>query len=267
MGLLSCKDCGYAYYRTSTRTSTRKLYYYRCLGSDDYRYEGGRVCTNQPVRADYLDDLVWAQVTALLADPSLVQGELDRRLVELQASNPANAERSRLELDATRTAKAISRLIEAYQEELVSLEELRDRMPALRAKQTSLKGALDSLDAQLLDQQTYLKLAEDLESFLTRLRDTADGSTIEERQKVLRSVVKEVLVSPDSVVIRHSIPVHRPFLSPGYRLRLGSHQPADGERRAPPARSDLARPASPSRRDRPLRGRSRDPLPDQGAGR
>jgi site-specific DNA recombinase len=224
MGLLSCKDCGYAYYRTSTRTSTRKLYYYRCLGSDDYRYEGGRVCTNQPVRADYLDDLVWAQVTALLADPSLVQGELDRRLVELQASNPANAERSRLELDATRTAKAISRLIEAYQEELVSLEELRDRMPALRAKQTSLKGALDSLDAQLLDQQTYLKLAEDLESFLTRLRDTADGSTIEERQKVLRSVVKEVLVSPDSVVIRHSIPVHRPFLSPGYRLRLGSHR-------------------------------------------
>jgi site-specific DNA recombinase len=224
MGLVACKDCGYAYYRTSTRTSTRKIYYYRCLGSDDYRYEGGRVCTNQPVRADYLDDLVWAQVTALLANPGLVQGELDRRLAELKSTNPANAERSRLELEATRTAKAITRLVEAYQEELVSLDELRARMPALRGKQTGLQASLDSLEAQLLDQQTYLKLAEDLEGFLARLRDTAEQSTVEERQKVLRSVVKEILVSPDRVVIRHSIPVHRPFLSPGYRLRLGSHR-------------------------------------------
>ena len=34
-GMLICQVCGYAYYRTSTRTSARKLYYYRCLGSDD----------------------------------------------------------------------------------------------------------------------------------------------------------------------------------------------------------------------------------------
>ena len=36
-GLLVCNRCGYAYYRTSTQTSSRKLYYYRCLGSDAYR--------------------------------------------------------------------------------------------------------------------------------------------------------------------------------------------------------------------------------------
>ncbi|WP_371642629.1 recombinase family protein [Streptomyces mirabilis] len=52
-GLAACATCGYGYYRTSTRTTNKKIYYYRCLGSDDYRYEGGRVCTNKPVRADY----------------------------------------------------------------------------------------------------------------------------------------------------------------------------------------------------------------------
>ena len=40
-GLLACSACGYGYYRTSARTTSRKIYYYRCLGSDDYRYEGG----------------------------------------------------------------------------------------------------------------------------------------------------------------------------------------------------------------------------------
>lgn len=40
-----CATCGGGYYRTSTRTTNEKIYYYRCLSSDDYRYEGGHVCT------------------------------------------------------------------------------------------------------------------------------------------------------------------------------------------------------------------------------
>ena len=41
-GLAACASCGYGYYRTSTTTSSgKKIYYYRCLGSDDYRYQGG----------------------------------------------------------------------------------------------------------------------------------------------------------------------------------------------------------------------------------
>jgi site-specific DNA recombinase len=235
MGLVACQSCGYAYYRTSTRTKKRKLYYYRCLGSDDYRYEHGRICQNKPVRADYLDDLVWGQVTALLADPTLVQAELDRRLEELRAANPATAERTRLELDLTRATKGIERLVGAYQEDLLTLDELRARIPELRAKETSLSGALAALDAQLLDRDTYLALAENLEGFLTRLRDTSEAATIEDRQKVVRSVVKEVLVGPERVVIRHSIPTHRPFRHGGYPLRLRSQDAAlrsAGDRRA-----------------------------------
>jgi site-specific DNA recombinase len=222
LGLVACQSCGYAYYRTSTRTKKHKLYYYRCLGSDDYRYEHGRICDNKPVRADYLDDLVWGQVTALLADPRLVQAELDRRLEELRVANPASAERSRIELDLTRATKAIGRLVQAYQEELVTLDELRARMPELRAKELSLSGALASLDAQLLNRETYLMLSENLEGFLSRLRDTSEAATIQDRQKVLRSVVKEVLVGPERVVIRHSIPAHRPFRHGDYPLRLRS---------------------------------------------
>ena len=33
-GLVHCAGCGYALYRTSTHSSARKIYYYRCLGSD-----------------------------------------------------------------------------------------------------------------------------------------------------------------------------------------------------------------------------------------
>jgi site-specific DNA recombinase len=218
-GLAACERCGYAYYRTSARTSARRLYYYRCLGSDDYRYEGGRVCANLPVRADYLDQVVWEHVTGLLADPALVRGELDRRLAELRAANPATATKARLEREQARTATAISRLVEAYQEQLLSLNELRGRMPALRAKQQTLHAQLDALEAQLADHQTTLKLAENLEGFLGRLRDTATTASVPERQRVLRLLVKEILIGPERVVVRHRIPVTSPEPAPGYLLR------------------------------------------------
>ena len=79
-GLTACAGCGYAYYRTSTRTTNKKIFYYRCLGSDDYRYPGGRVCSNTPVRADHLDTVVWDHITALIADPTLIAAEIDKRL-------------------------------------------------------------------------------------------------------------------------------------------------------------------------------------------
>ena len=222
-GLAACQGCGYAYYRTSTRTTSHRLYYYRCLGSDDYRYQGGRVCANLPVRADYLDRVVWDHVTRLLADPKLIRAELDRRLVELQAANPQTATKARLQRELARATTATRRLVEAYQEQLLSLEELRSRIPALRAKQQTLRAQLDTLDAQLIDQAAYLKLAETLESFLDRLRDKADTASVPERQRVLRLLVKEILIGPERVIVRHRIPVTSPDSAPGYLLRGRSH--------------------------------------------
>jgi hypothetical protein len=52
------------YYRTSTRTTGKKIYYYRCMGSDDYGYKAGRACGNTPVHPEYLDQVVWGHVSS-----------------------------------------------------------------------------------------------------------------------------------------------------------------------------------------------------------
>ncbi len=222
-GIVACQSCGYSYYRTSTRTCKRMLYYYRCLGSDDHRYEGGRICHNPPVRQDYLDGLVWEHVTALLTDPQLIRVELERRLQESRAASPFTTQKASLERELRRTERAIQRLVEAYQEELITLEELRRRMPELRKKITPLRTRLDALEAQAVDREAYLRLAENLEGFLVRLREAAQGVSVPERQRVLRLIVREVLVGPERVVIRHSIPNSRDTPpDPGYRLRWRS---------------------------------------------
>jgi site-specific DNA recombinase len=206
-GLAACAACGYGYYRASTRTTNKKIYYYRCLGSDDYRYEGGRVCHNKPVRADYLDHVVWEHITGLLADPHLIRAEINKRLDQARTADPAVKQRQRLDLALAKATKAITNMIEAFQEQLLTIDELRARMPDLRARESGLRGQIDALDAQLADRELYLKLADDLHRFLAQLRDKADVFTIEERQRVLRLLVKDVLVGPEKITIRHRIPV------------------------------------------------------------
>jgi len=169
----------------------------------------------------------------------------------LQAANPTTATKARLQREQTRTATAISRLVEAYQEQLLSLAELRERMPTLRAKEQTLRAQLDALEAELVDQETYLKLAETLEGFLARLRGKADTASVPERQRVLRLLVKEVLIGPERVVIRHRIPVTNPEPTPGYLLRgrspvtaAGQHRPGRARRAPRRAPDDHTSPAA-----------------------
>jgi site-specific DNA recombinase len=101
----------------------------------------------------------------------------------------------------------IERLLTAYQEELLSLEQLRERMPMLRQRQQTLRAELQAIADQANDRAAFLRLAETLTAFLTRLRSAAEALSVIERQKIVRLLVKEILVGEDAITIRHSIPI------------------------------------------------------------
>ena len=74
---MHCRQCSYALYRSSARTSARKIYYYRCSGSDAYRHGGKAIYDQKPIRQDLLDQLVWDEILRLLEDPTLIQNKFD----------------------------------------------------------------------------------------------------------------------------------------------------------------------------------------------
>ena len=243
-GMLVCRRCGYAYYRCSTRTTKRKLYYYRCLGSDGWRYEDGVRCASRPVRQDRLDAVVWRELVRLLEDPALLAAELERRLAAGRETDPQRRRQAELHGERERLERAGARLVTAYQEELISLDELRGRMPAMRSRMRVLEAELDAIETAAAERERYLRIAETLESFRDRLRAGSESLDVIERQKVLRSLVKEVLVDDGEITIRHSIPMTEgggcaPGNPPsnssqqdpepqGYLLRLGSPHPTSG---------------------------------------
>ncbi len=207
-GLVSCQKCGYAFSRTSTRTTARKIHYYKCIGSDGWRKLGGPVCDNgRLIQQDLLDQIVWAEVIRLLEDPMLIQQELDRRLAAARSSDPTQKREQSLQRELAHVGKGIERLLNAYQEALMSIEQLRERMPALRQREQALRAELQAIADQANDRAAFLRLAETLTAFLARLRGAADTLSITERQRIVRLVVKDILIGDDTITIRHSIPV------------------------------------------------------------
>jgi site-specific DNA recombinase len=139
--------------------------------------------------------------------------------------------------------KGVERLLNAYQEALLSIEQLRERMPGLRQREQTLRAELQAIADQANDRAAFLRLAETLTAFLTRLRSAAETLNVTERQRIVRLVVKDVLVGDDSITIRHSIsvpsgppqnsgsPPSRPD-GQSYLLRKGSDLPGARQLRA-----------------------------------
>jgi site-specific DNA recombinase len=161
-------------------------------------------------------------------------------------ADPLRKREQSLRQQHTRLENHIARLVAAYQEELITLAELRQRIPNLRKQQQTVESQLQSLEIMSEDQSRYLRLAETLSEFRGRLRARAETLNVIERQKILRLVVQEILVGNDTIRIRHSIPVVDPGPGPNadpklpnnagarvgdgsYLLRTGSHQSAVSE--------------------------------------
>jgi site-specific DNA recombinase len=199
----------------------------------------GPVCTNRPIRQDSLDEFVWNEIIRLLNDPTLVQSEIDRRREAARSADPLRKREDELGREQARLEKSSDRLINAYQEGLVTLTQLRQRMPELRKQAQAVESELQSLAMAAVDAAKYLQLAESLDVFRSKLRMRAETLNIRERQQILRLLVKEILVSGEHITIRHSIPippsgsrsggVPQPASgtgaspAPGYLLRSGSH--------------------------------------------
>jgi site-specific DNA recombinase len=160
--------------------------------------------------------VVWDHITGLLADPPWSAPRSTADSSRPARPTPVTRQRKQLELALAKAATPVTAMIEAYSEQLITIDELRAKMPHLRAREAGLRSQLAALDAQAADRDAYLKLAGDLGGFLAQLRGSAATASIRDRQRVLRLLVKDVLIGPEKITIRHRIPVREPAGSGGH---------------------------------------------------
>jgi site-specific DNA recombinase len=202
-GLVVCKQCGYAYYgkplsRSSAKGQVRHYAYYRCIGSDAYRFGGQRVCANTQVRTDCLEQAVWQEVRALVMDPHRLTREYERRLQAL--SQPADdvGQRS-LDNQLRQCRQGVVRLIDAYSEGYLEKGEFEPRITRLRERQHTLERQIEQRQEEALSRNELQLIVGRLEDFAAKVAGSIDNLGFTAQRDLVRTLVKRIEIDQENV--------------------------------------------------------------------
>jgi len=211
--LLTCETCGLAMYGVTYKATGRQpeRRYYECHGKDKILSAREEKCAQRPARGEELEEAVWRHVSALLAEPDRLLRQFERFADKArEGDDRERAEDQRLDGLIARLGREEKRLVDAYQAEVIDLEELAARRTQLAERRRALLAQREQR-ARLRDQAGKAReVMADLTAFCERVRSRLVGATFEEKQSILQLLIERIIVGEDSLEIRHVIPLHSP---------------------------------------------------------
>ena len=200
-GLLVCALCQYAYYgkavsNKAAKGKKRDYAYYRCIGTDAYRFGGERVCDNLQVRTDKLDEWVWNEVCALLENPQRLAQEYQRRL---EAPHPKNQDLVTTQAQLTKVRQGIARLIDSYTEGFIEKQEFEPRIKRLRERLSRLEDQDQQIKLEVARQAQLRLVITRLEEFAEKVKDGLLEADWLAKRELIRTLVKRVEIGKEEV--------------------------------------------------------------------
>lgn len=213
-GLIVCACCGYAYYGKALSPSARKYHersyaYYRCIGSDAYRFGGVRLCWNKQLRTDLVEEAVWEEVCRLLEHPERLEQEYRRRLVQEEQTPD---ELSRLEARMGRLQQGIGRLIDSYAEGLIDKAEFEPRIARMRERLKQIEAQAQQITDEVSLERELTLILGHLDEFAARIKTGLHEADWLTRREIIRALVKRVEIDQEQV--RVVFRVNPPSLTP-----------------------------------------------------
>jgi site-specific DNA recombinase len=204
-GLVRCGECGYK----MCGVFKGKYAYYTCRkGRDLVETHRETKCTSRSARQDRLDEVVWQKVTELLENPALII-EQYKRQKDIILSGGTQERCQKLEQQIQRYNKQILRLIDAYQMEIITLEDLDTRKSNLEQKISQLQEQIGNIKAAEKKEIDYKKIFDNIEAFCEAVKRGIGNASFEEKRRIIELLVEEVIVTNGKVDINHIIPLEK----------------------------------------------------------
>jgi len=205
--LVSCGVCGLSCSGV-TRTATDTRYrYYRCRGKLA-KVSSGRpsCCPARFIPASQLDELVWADLRAVLQRPELVAQALER--AHSGAWVPQELRRRQATLRSVRAgvARQRQRLLEAYLAEVIDLACFQHQDRALAGQQADLLAREREVAAQGERLAQVSAITQSMTKVLDQLRAGLGQAGFEQRRQLVELLIDRVVVTDGQVEIRYVIP-------------------------------------------------------------
>lgn len=196
--LLVCGTCG----RTLTgRFSDGHVYYYctnrgRNRDPDVPRHSCG-------IAGSIIEPLVWQAVVELLANPALLADAWHSQQ-EVEADAPD--ELTRLQARQRTLERQWTRLLDLFQEGLITKRELSQRKGRLDAERESLARRISRLEQQNRRLEAKTQMLEDYAAFCQRIESNLAKPTPDMQQEVIRLLIDHIVLQKDEIIIKHIVP-------------------------------------------------------------
>src|SRR5262245_32435607 len=130
----------------------------RCLGDHGSKKEVkvAAACMSAPT----IEQSVWTHVQTLLVDPEVLRQQYAQGHGDPAIDVRAEHERARLERKLTALGREKTRLLDAYQAEVIELAELAERRQRLTEQRQLLRARVQEIEQQRLDRVAELRLLE-----------------------------------------------------------------------------------------------------------
>jgi site-specific DNA recombinase len=202
--LVSCGRCLLA---CTARTLNGRHHYYLCNGK--HRNGSARCdppCPSRYIPATQLDELVWADLCALVRDPEHIHAALARAQGGAWLPQELQSRREHLRQGRASVRQQLDRLTDAYLRGVIPLDEYERRRRMLEQQEQGLANQEGQLDGEADRQRELAGVAQSLTDFCRRIEQGLAAATFEQRRQVLLLLVDRVIVTDDAVEIRYVLP-------------------------------------------------------------
>jgi site-specific DNA recombinase len=216
--LLTCKSCGLAMFGTTYKATARQpeRRYYKCHGKDPLLAAREERCCQALAKAEELETAVWDHVSQLLRDPEQLLTTFAALATEATEGDArTRAERQQVERQLERLARQEQRLIDAYQADVISLEELRQRRQLLAEQRQAVVVQQEQRTRLRIQAVQAAQVFQDVHTFCEGIARRLQTATFEEKQTILQLLIERIIVGEDTLEIRHVIPLRSPSPEPG----------------------------------------------------
>jgi site-specific DNA recombinase len=199
--------CGCGMAMNAVMQQKKYPYYYCYKGHSPLDSGRAEKCTARRVRADRLDAVVWNHIVELLQNPDLIVEQFHVQRQGLSAQGSLGQQIERLEGLIRQQHRQIGRLIDAYQAEIIQLDELSIRRRRAEQKVQAWERQIQDLRRQQEQRFREEVVIQEIEHFCKVTRAGLETATFDDRRRIVDLIVEKVVVTGTEVVIHHIIPI------------------------------------------------------------
>ncbi len=208
-GMVKCGDCGNTVAGTADKQFQMKngrsygpyfKLYYRCTHFVKNKYEKLVKCRLKYVQGDKLETAVWDKVGGIFQNPHLIEKAVSGKDdVKLKDRETVRKEVERISLLLEGLKKEEARILEAYRQNIISIEQLKTQMVSLKKNSEVLEKTKQDLVFRLDETDRTAEIKQGID-YLEKIKQGIKKFNYETKKQVLRLLNTSIKVNINGII-------------------------------------------------------------------